>query len=139
MLQGCAEVKSLDLRWKDINFEQKHLHIRQIIIDTRQNGIEIKSPKTDSSSRTIALPQTTIKALKKHKVEQAKLCLQLGKGLTPESMLFNEYTGLNVPNRLTVAFSTFIKSHGFKHVTFHDLRHTHNAPVTRQHHVDQLS
>jgi len=58
--------------------------------------------------------------------------LQLGKGLTPESMLFNEYSGLNVPNRITVNFRSFIKSHGFKHVTFHDLRHTHATHLLEQ-------
>ena len=129
---GMRRGEILGLRWKDIDLDKKRLYIRQIVIETRQYGLEVKQPKTDSSSRTIALPQITIDAIKKYRVEQAELCLQLGKGLTPESMLFNEYSGLNVPNRITVNFRSFIKSHGFKHVTFHDLRHTHATHLLEQ-------
>jgi len=129
---GMRRGEILGLRWKDIDLDKKRLYIRQIVIETRENGIEIKQPKTDASSRTIALPQIAIEAIKKYRVEQAELCLQLGKGLTPESMLFDEYSGLNVPNRITVNFRSFIKSHGFKHVTFHDLRHTHATHLLEQ-------
>ncbi len=129
---GMRRGEILGLRWKDIDLDKKRLYIRQIVIETRQYGLEVKQPKTDSSSRTIALPQIAIEAIKKYRVEQAELCLQLGKGLTPESMLFNEYSGLNVPNRITVNFRSFIKSHGFKHVTFHDLRHTHATHLLEQ-------
>lgn len=129
---GMRRGEILGLRWKDIDLDKKRLYIRQIVIETRQYGLEVKQPKTDASSRTIALPQIAIEAIKKYRVEQAELCLQLGKGLTPESMLFNEYSGLNVPNRITVNFRSFIKSHGFKHVTFHDLRHTHATHLLEQ-------
>jgi len=129
---GMRRGEILGLRWKDIDLDKKRLYIRQIVIETRENGLEVKQPKTDASSRTIALPQIAIEAIKKYRVEQAELCLQLGKGLTPESMLFNEYSGLNVPNRITVNFRSFIKSHGFKHVTFHDLRHTHATHLLEQ-------
>ena len=47
-------------------------------------------------------------------------------------MLFDEFSGLNVPNRITVNFRSFIKAHGFKHVTFHDLRHTHATHLLEQ-------
>jgi len=129
---GMRRGEILGLRWKDIDLDKKRFYIRQIVIETRENGIEVKQPKTDASSRTIALPQIAIEAIKKYRVEQAELCLQLGKGLTPESMLFDEYSGLNIPNRITVNFRSFIKSHGFKHVTFHDLRHTHATHLLEQ-------
>lgn len=129
---GMRRGEVLGLRWKDIDLDKKRLYIRQIVIETRENGLEVKQPKTDASSRTIALPQIAIEAIKKYRVEQAELCLQLGKGLTPESMLFDEFSGLNIPNRITVNFRSFIKSHGFKHVTFHDLRHTHATHLLEQ-------
>ena len=129
---GMRRGEVLGLRWKDIDLDKKRLYIRQIVIETRENGLEVKQPKTDASSRTIALPQIAIEAIKKYRVEQAELCLQLGKGLTPESMLFDKYSGLNIPNRITVNFRSFIKSHGFKHVTFHDLRHTHATHLLEQ-------
>jgi len=129
---GMRRGEILGLRWKDIDLDKKRLCIRQIVIETREYGLEVKQPKTDSSSRTIALPRIAIEAIKKYRVEQAELCLQLGKGLTPESMLFDEFSGLNIPNRITVNFRSFIKTHGFKHVTFHDLRHTHATHLLEQ-------
>ena len=129
---GMRRGEILGLRWKDIDLEQKRIQIRQIVIETREFGIEIKQPKTDSSSRTVALPQMTIDAITKHRVEQAKLALQIGKGLTPESMLFDEISGLNVPGSLTARFRKFIKSRKFKRVTFHDLRHTHATHLLEQ-------
>ena len=129
---GMRRGEILGLRWKDIDLDKKRLCIRQIVIETREYGLEVKQPKTDSSSRTIALPRIAIEAIKKYRVEQAQLCLQLGKGLTPESMLFDEFSGLNIPNRITVNFRSFIKTHGFKHVTFHDLRHTHATHLLEQ-------
>ena len=122
---GMRRGEVLGLRWKDIDLDKKRLYVRQSVVSTKEHGVEIKSPKTGSSSRSIALPQTTIDGIRQYRSKQAELYLKLGIGLTPDSMLFDEYTGFNVPNSLTIAYAYFIKSHGFKHVTFHDLRHTH--------------
>jgi len=122
---GMRRGEVLGLRWKDIDLDEKRLCVRQSVVSTKEHGIEIKSPKTGSSSRSIALPQTTIDGIRQYRSKQAELYLKLGIGLTPDSMLFDEYTGFNVPNSLTIAYAYFIKSHGFKHVTYHDLRHTH--------------
>ena len=129
---GMRRGEIMGLRWKDIDLDNNRLYIRQIVIETREYGVEIKQPKTDSSSRSIALPKITTEALKKYRVKQAELALQIGKGLTPESMLFDELSGLHIPGRITVNFRKFVKSHGFKHVTFHDLRHTHATHLLEQ-------
>lgn len=129
---GMRRGEILGIRWKDIDLDNKRLNIRQIVIETREYGLEIKQPKTDSSSRSIALPQITIEALKRYRVEQAELRLQLGKGLTPEVMLFDELSGLNVPGNLTSRFRKFIKTRKLKDVTFHDLRHTHATHLLEQ-------
>jgi len=129
---GMRRGEVIGSRWKDINLESGNLSIRQVAEQTKKHGIQFKEPKTDKSTRMVSLPKITADALNQHKVEQAQLFLQLGKRLDGESMVFDSPLGLYAPNKLTVDYMSFIKRNKFKHVTFHDLRHTHATHLLEQ-------
>jgi integrase len=47
-------------------------------------------------------------------------------------MLFESPLGIFTPAQLTTSYRGFIKRHALKHVTFHDLRHTHATHLLEQ-------
>ena len=59
--------------------------------------------------------------------------MQLGTGLNAEDLIFEEIPGeVLKPDMLTNAYRNFIKRDSLKHVTFHDLRHTHASHLLAQ-------
>ncbi|MBM7654175.1 tyrosine-type recombinase/integrase [Neobacillus cucumis] len=62
ILIGMRQGEILGLRWRDIDFENKIIYIRQTL---SHDGKELRNAaKTKSSIRTIAIPDTLIKQLK---------------------------------------------------------------------------
>lgn len=122
---GLRRGEVLGLKWSDIDMDGKRLSIRRVLEQTRISGIKVKEPKTERSIRNIALPAITVFALRQYKARQIELGLKLGTQLKDDDFIFDSPLGLLKPSQLTTAYAAFRKSHGFKHVTFHDLRHTH--------------
>ena len=129
---GLRLSEVIGLRWKDIDLDKARLSVRQVASQTRTYGIEYKEPKTQKSTRMIPLQQITVNGLNQYRLEQARIFLQLGKRITGDNMVFDTPDGLYPPRRLTVTYRMFIKKHGFKHVTFHDLRHSHATQLLEQ-------
>ena len=122
---GLRRGEVLGLRWKDINFENNTLSVRQVAEETALHGVKFKTPKTFKSTRSVALPQITVNELYQFKIQQTKNYLKLGIGLNGDTLLFGGLKGSWKPGQLTKAYADFRKRFSFKHVTFHDLRHTH--------------
>ena len=129
---GMRRGEIIGLRWKDIDLKNKRLSVRQVAVQTKVYGVEFKEPKTQKSVRTIALPDMTVLALKQHKAEQAETNLQLGRGLSEDTLLFETPVGIWAPDQLTATYKRFNARHKLKRVTFHDLRHTHATHLLEQ-------
>ncbi|MBI4006566.1 MAG: site-specific integrase [Gammaproteobacteria bacterium] len=129
---GMRRSEIIGLRWKDIDLDKGRLSIRQSAEQTKAHGIQFKEPKTSKSQRMISLPMITIDGFSQHRIEQAKIFLQTGKRLSADGLVFDSPIGLYTPDQLTSEYRRFVKKHGFKHVTFHDLRHTHATHLLEQ-------
>src|SRR5262249_12546880 len=64
---GLRRGELLGLRWRDIDFDQKVIHIRQQVIRL-DNEIVVTTPKTPSSRRDIPITDYEIALLREHKL-----------------------------------------------------------------------
>ena len=138
---GMRRGELLGLRWSDIDLKAARLTVNQSL-ERLKGKTTFKSPKTQSSRRTITLPALTVEALKEHRSRQGRI----GAG----ELVFSHGGIPWDPDSLTKAFDRLIEATGVRRITFHGLRHTHIShcacegrkrarwPRQRQHHPFRL-
>lgn len=104
------------LQWKDIDFENKKLTVRQTFSTTTS---KIGSTKTDRSYRTIDIPQRVFELLE----VQYKYCSAVN-CFNKEYYVFGDEKYLSVTT-IRNHFNKYVKISGCKKITFHGLRHSH--------------
>lgn len=67
---GMRRGEILGLRWQDIDFKNSLCSIKQTLVRTVQGTVYVKSPKNESSKRTIAIPPAALAELARHKERQ---------------------------------------------------------------------
>ncbi|OAX49906.1 site-specific integrase [Paenibacillus sp. AD87] len=120
---GMRQSEILALRWKDIDFDEGILRVRQTL--SHDGKVLIQATKTKSSSRTITLVSRLIHELKKQQRINKKekiaanfdyedndlvICTSSGKPLNPRNLLRSFYR---------LIFKADVPA-----IRFHDLRHT---------------
>lgn len=104
------------LQWKDIDFKNKKLTVRQSFSTTTS---KIGSTKTDRSYRTIDIPQKIMDKLEVlYKYNSAVDCF------TNDYFVFGDAQYLSVTT-IRNHFNHYVKLSGCKVITFHGLRHSH--------------
>lgn len=138
---GMRRGELMGLEWADIDFRNKVIHIRNTSQYVRGMGIITKSPKTNSSSRTIKLADCVFELLLRYKSEWDKIRKALddrwkynieitlsdgSKKIIHNDRLFikDDSTPMN-PDSLTDWVHNFVKRHNLPYFTPHSLRHTH--------------
>jgi integrase len=122
---GLRRGEILGLKWNDISLDSAIMSVRRTLEETK-SGLELRDPKTPRSRRTVALPTATIHALRKHRVEQARLKLKLGAGYNVNDLVCCRIDGRPIhPSTVTQEFIDVIRASNLPRVRFHDLRHTH--------------
>lgn len=120
---GLRISEILGLRWQDIDFENKVIHVRQIT--ARVNGdVILKEPKTESSIRDLSGPQEIFEMLKKERKKQLQDRLK-GRKMNEKLIFFDKKGNPIAEDCISQRFRRFLKNTGLKQIRFHDLRHAH--------------
>ena len=81
--------------------------------------------KTDDSTRKVALPQPCIRALRRHRAQQAADRLGAGDRWTDSDLAFTTRKGTPIePRNINRTFDALVKRAGVQRIRFHDLRHS---------------
>jgi integrase len=131
ILTGCRQGEILGLRWKDIDFENKRIYIRQTL---SHDGKELRNvTKTKASVRSISIPDTLIKQLNKERKTCNGNKLKYGSVYEDNDLVICTKHGRPVQStNLIRGFKKDVKKVGLPVIRFHDLRHTHATMLISQ-------
>ena len=112
------------LKWEHVDLDRGTLSI--IGAAGRTNSkLTIMQPKSATSRRMIHIGETTVSALRRHRVDQAEYRLKLGGVYEDHGLILTSPTGgLLDPDILTKTWIRICKAQGVKY-RLHDLRHHH--------------
>jgi integrase len=125
LLTGMRRGELLGLRWEDISLDDGRLSVRRTLSRAGGGVWELGPPKTKAGRRSIALPESCVTALRKHRAMQNAERLRLGALWEDNNFVFTNRTGGPLhPNSLALQFKQLTKLANLPTIRFHDLRHT---------------
>ena len=120
---GMRSGECLALRWQDIDFENKTIHIENTLTDVGGKHW-LQPPKTKTSNRYIALSDILAKIFLEQKQYNDEKIAKLGKDYKYPEMVFASESGNYVDRSgLNTQFRRFVKGTDFDFITLHSLRH----------------
>lgn len=125
-MTGMRRNEVLGLRWPDIDFKRKRLHLNRGLVAV---GYEVHQTrgKTRNARRAIALDDTTLAVLAAWQAFQGAEFAAVGIE-SPEQWVFTDGDGEVVhPHAIYESFRRIVKNAGVPTIRFHDLRHTHGS------------
>lgn len=121
---GLRISEILGLTWDNIDFNENTITIDKITV--RNEGLVIlKTPKTESSERTISAPNEIILMLKNYKKKQLEAKLKGEITNKMNLLFFDKNEKLIAQDVLSKKFNKFLRENNLDHIRFHDLRHSH--------------
>lgn len=117
---GMRRGEILGLKWENIDIENSTIRITQSLVRT-EKGLEILSPKTKTSNRTISIPPTLKNILLEYKAKT-----------TCKFVCYNEFDELIKPEYLNHKLKQILEDNNLPNIRFHDLRHTHASLLLSQ-------
>jgi len=130
-MTGMRRNEVLGLRWPDIDFAKKRLHLNRGLVAV---GYEVHQTrgKTKTARRAIALDDTTLDVLAGWQAFQAAEFAAVGID-SPEQWVFTGSEGGVVhPHAVYESFRRIVHKAGVPMIRFHDLRHTHGSLLIKE-------
>lgn len=122
---GLRRGELLALTWDDMDLEAGTVRVTKSMSRTKGGGIQINEPKTSKSKRSIVLPEEVTKELRRHKTRQNEEKLKWGPAYQDQGYVFSLEDGRPLdPRNIGHYFSRLLENNGFRHVRFHDCRHS---------------
>ena len=132
LLTGVRTAEMCGLKWSDIDFDNKVVHIRRNRLYSKQFGYYEKTPKTKSSVRDIPLTDALINELKKY-MDWFRLADEHFDDRLDETYLaVNLYREPVFPQSIKQWLYHYENKWAMKKVTCHGLRHTYCSLLLAQ-------
>ena len=135
MLTGMRRGELCALRWSDIDWRQRALHIRRNVVKLSGQPILVKEPKTRAGVRVVYLSKELCKLLRVWQKESVWEKEQRGAGgLEEEDYLFRQPGGdPMVPSTFTFRFKKILREGNLPdNLNVHSLRHTNASMLIAQ-------
>lgn len=130
---GIRRGELCGLEWKDIDFENRVMHICRSSQYVGKQTMITKEPKTASGIRHFTLSRTACLMLETYRKWQDEQKIDLGDQWQECDRLFTAWNGSPIhPDVITDWFAKFIKRSGLPYVTLHSLRHTNATLMIAQ-------
>ena len=123
---GCRLGELAGLEWSDVITEKKLLRIKQASQYIAGQGTFTKSPKNETSSRIISMPDVIMNLLKEYRVWWLEQKIKCGDQWVKDSdRLFIKWNGAPIhPHTPSKWFKKFRERYNLPELKFHGLRHT---------------
>ena len=123
---GMRRGELLALRWQDIDFNTKSLHIRRTRNRIGKHGVVESEPKTAKSKRKITLPAFVVDVLLRQRehIKELRTKEDAAKWKETDAVFTNKYGDYMEAASLLFYFKELLKRAGLPHMRFHDLRHS---------------
>jgi integrase len=126
---GVRRAELLGLRWQDVDFERKVLHIRQTVTLDMKGRVHIGPPKNEGSRRDVAISDEVADVLRDQQArvrEHRKTCLKAGKSWTDNDLVFPAQNGNYIyPRNANRDDYRLVEKVGLRPIRLHDVRHSH--------------
>ena len=126
LFMGLRKSELAGLEWKDIDFENKTMHIqRACYYVDKEFGVVTKGTKTFGSTRLLTMPDTLVKVLKEYKEWYDTMKVAFGDLWERTDRLMVSDDGHPVfPDLYLIWLKKILKKANLKNVSLHSLRHT---------------
>lgn len=124
---GLRKSEVLSLQWEDIDFFNQQLKVGKTLAVDEHGQIIVQTPKTESSTRIIALDKITIKLLQQWRSDQMKWYLKFGYNTSSEQqyLFTNKFNELYYPQAPNDWLYNILEKYDLTKITLHGFRHTH--------------
>ncbi len=121
---GMRRGEALGLRWEDVNLVEGTITMA-MQLQRVAGKLRHDETKTDDSTRVVALPRPCVRALRRHRAQQATDRLGAGDLWTDSDLVFTTRKGTPIePRNINRTFDALVKRAGVQRIRFHDLRHS---------------
>lgn len=125
LYSGLRRGELCGLFWEDIDSKRKLLTVKRSTQYLPERGIFDKDTKTESSNRTIRLPDIAFTVLDEYRIWQNAQRTAMGDQWSDTGRVFCDDYGRPIsPEYISAWFYKFVRRHDLPHIHVHSLRHT---------------